>query len=651
MINSDLRKYIEENILPIYSKNDDGHGIEHINSVVERSLKLISKFDNLNVDMVYTIACFHDIAHHIDKDKHEILSARMFYEDKWMENYFSLEDRAIIKEAIEDHRASLDGVPRSDYGKLVSSADRNIDIESFFKRTHSYTLRHFPSYNLDEMINRAFHHLNKKFGDMGYAKIWCFDDEYEEYKKKVKQMLSDKYLFSIKYMEINDVFDIKEKAKLFALKAHMGQVRKSEVDKPMIMHPFSVAKILEEYGFDDNVVAAGYLHDVVEDTKYTILDIEKEFGSDIASLVMSASEEDKSLSWEERKKHTILTTKDLPLRNKAVICADKISNLEDLNILFEKNGKRDFSSFKRGEESQKWYYSGVYESLIFNEDASLPMFKRLKDVLDKVFYGSENLFLKNEVFFGNTSYYEKLKKLHAQKAELQKLKSLCLPNKPFVIEFSGTPRTGKTTTINNLYDFFKKGGFNVSIVEEFTTSSYFKKEIKPLQKELSSYEYHVLIIEEVYRQLMDYINNNDDIILVDRSINDRQIWNYIQYKKGNMNAKEYNDLKEKYMKLSKEFINYLVVTYAESIVSLRRDYVLALEDRSFLNIPNLDMYNKALSEVKNVLEESVGGMSLLDTTNLSLNDITCDITSSILPSIRSEYIKTFVKKYDIDNRH
>ena len=63
------------------------------------------------------------------------------------------------------------------------------------------------------------------------------------------------------------------------------------------------------------------------------------------------------------------------------------------------------------------------------------------------------------------------------------------------------------------------------------------------------------------------------------------------------------------------------------------------------------MYNKALSEVKNVLEESVGGMSLLDTTNLSLNDITCDITSSILPSIRSEYIKTFVKKYDIDNRH
>ena len=96
--------------------------------------------------------------------------------------------------------------------------------------------------------------------------------------------------------------DIKEKAKMFAIKAHMGQVRKSELDKPMIIHPLSVGMLLEEYGYDDNVIAAGYLHDVVEDTKYTIEEIEKIFGKDIASLVMTASEPDKSLSWEERKK-------------------------------------------------------------------------------------------------------------------------------------------------------------------------------------------------------------------------------------------------------------------------------------------------------------------------------------------------------------
>ena len=149
--------------------------------------------------------------------------------------------------------------------------------------------------------------------------------------------------------------DIKEKAKLFAIQAHMGQIRKNEPDKPMIMHPISVGELLELYGYDDNVVAAGYLHDVVEDTKYTIEDIKKEFGSDIASLVMGASEPDKSLSWEERKKHTILEVKNLPFRNKLVVCADKINNLEDLSLKFQKTGNRDFSNFKRGEESQKWY--------------------------------------------------------------------------------------------------------------------------------------------------------------------------------------------------------------------------------------------------------------------------------------------------------
>lgn len=295
--------------------------------------------------------------------------------------------------------------------------------------------------------------------------------------------------------------DIKEKAKLFAINAHMGQVRKSEPDKPMIIHPISVGQLLESLGYDDNVVAAGYLHDVIEDTKYTSEDIEKEFGQDIACLVNSASEPDKSLSWEERKKHTIAQTKNLPLRNKAVICADKISNLEDLFLKFEKSGIRDFSPFKKGEEDQKWYYTSIYESLITNEDQNLPIFIKLKDILDKVFNKKEDLFLKDVIFNDNQDYYAKLKKLHAQKIELQHLKSLCSLTKPFVIEFSGTPRTGKTTTINNLYDFFKKGGFNVSLIEEFTTSKYYKEHFKKEFDQMNLGDGNIAILEEVHKQL------------------------------------------------------------------------------------------------------------------------------------------------------
>ena len=74
--------------------------------------------------------------------------------------------------------------------------------------------------------------------------------------------------------------NIKDKAKEFAINAHKGQIRKSDKEKPMIIHPINVADILSEYGFDDNVVAAGYLHDVIEDTKYTKEDVLKAFNED-----------------------------------------------------------------------------------------------------------------------------------------------------------------------------------------------------------------------------------------------------------------------------------------------------------------------------------------------------------------------------------
>ncbi len=443
--------------------------------------------------------------------------------------------------------------------------------------------------------------------------------------------------------------NVKEKAKEFAIKAHMGQIRKSEPDKPMIMHPILVGNILEFYGYDDNLIAAGYLHDVVEDTKYTIEDIEREFGSDIASLVMGASEPDKSLSWEERKIHTIEEIKTLPIRNKLVICADKIANLEDLYLKFEKSGNRDFSAFKRGEEKQKWYYTSVYENLVLGEYEDLPIFVRLKNVLDKVFFEKEDLFLKDTIFKEDEEYYNKLKKLHAEKLELLKLKELVTLSKPFVIEFTGTPRTGKTSIINNLYDFFKKGSFNVSLIEEFTTSKYYKENLKNDFEKMNCSDRNIAIIDEVYKELESTIKENKDIILIDRSLNDRQIWNHKHFINGNMKEEVYLEQKEKYTNLSKELIDFLVVTYTDSLTSLKRDYSssLALENRSFLNIDNIDDYNENLLALQDLFKSSVDNLIFLDTTNTSMRDSSIEIASQILPIMRKRYINEFKKKYNI----
>ncbi len=205
MMNEKLINYIQDNILPEYSKNDIGHGIEHINYVTDRCMMFAEQFENIDLDMLYTIAAFHDIAHHIDKKNHEILSAKTFFENDEMKKFFSGEQRIIIKEAIEDHRASSNHTPRSDYGKIVSSADRSVDIDEFLKRTHQYTLKHFPDCSFDEMISRAYQHTHEKYGSNGYAKHFLIDEDYNKFRDEINILLINRKLFEEKYRNINNI--------------------------------------------------------------------------------------------------------------------------------------------------------------------------------------------------------------------------------------------------------------------------------------------------------------------------------------------------------------------------------------------------------------------------------------------------------------
>ncbi|MBR2952746.1 MAG: HD domain-containing protein [Clostridia bacterium] len=204
-MNKDLIKYIENKIFPEYSKNENGHGIEHINYVIERCFKFAEQFDDIDLDMLYTIAAFHDIGHHIDKKNHEIISAKIFYDNDVMKHFFNDEQRIIIKEGIEDHRASANSVPRSDYGKIISSADRSTDVKEFLKRTHSYTLKHEPDLNNDEIIERAYNHTKDKYGKLGYAKNYVIDEEYNNFKNQINELLNDKEKFKQYYLQLNNL--------------------------------------------------------------------------------------------------------------------------------------------------------------------------------------------------------------------------------------------------------------------------------------------------------------------------------------------------------------------------------------------------------------------------------------------------------------
>ena len=201
-MNKDLVNYIENEIFPLYSKNEEGHGLKHINKVIERSLKFAKNYD-VNIDMIYTIAAYHDLGHHIDRKKHEIISAQIFMEDKNMKKWFSDEQRKIIKEAIEDHRASSKSNPRSIYGKIISTADRTIiSINDTILRTYSYGKRNYKGITQEEQIQRVYEHLKDKYGEKGYAKIYLEDKEFDKSLKKLREALKDKKEFIKRVREV-----------------------------------------------------------------------------------------------------------------------------------------------------------------------------------------------------------------------------------------------------------------------------------------------------------------------------------------------------------------------------------------------------------------------------------------------------------------
>lgn len=206
-VNKNLKKYIEKNIFPIYERNDLGHNLEHIKYVIERSLSFAKMIEDINYDMVYVIAAYHDLGHHIDADNHEKVSAELLLEDNQLKEFFTIEQTQTMADAVYDHRASLEGEPRSIYGKIVSSADRNTLVDVPLKRTYAYRVKHNPTATLEEIIEESRQHLIKKFGKKGYAseKMYFEDKEYKKFLEDIQTLVMNKEQFTIRYMEANDL--------------------------------------------------------------------------------------------------------------------------------------------------------------------------------------------------------------------------------------------------------------------------------------------------------------------------------------------------------------------------------------------------------------------------------------------------------------
>ena len=155
----------------------------------------------------------------------------------------------------------------------------------------------------------------------------------------------------------------------YAGKRHAGQVRKG-TSVPYLVHPLEVMGILLENGCSEDVVVAGILHDVIEDTcddndtirEIVREDIKNKFGEAVIKIVNSESE-DKSKSWKERKQHTIDCLKNDTLEVRLVCCSDKLSNIMSIEADKHKIGEKIFQRFNAPKEQLAWYYRSIAENL------------------------------------------------------------------------------------------------------------------------------------------------------------------------------------------------------------------------------------------------------------------------------------------------
>lgn len=198
MINKELKDYIDNHVLIKYKDNIGGHGLDHIKQVIERSLEIVEEFKlDVNLDMVYTIAAFHDISYKDDPDRHEELSALYFMNDEGSKSFFNDEERQAMYEAIIDHRASLEYIARSVYGKIVSSADREISVDNMLRRSYLFQSDKHAAENptQDEIIEYSYKKLSSKYGKDGYAKMYYPDKKYLDFLRNMQSLIEDKEKF------------------------------------------------------------------------------------------------------------------------------------------------------------------------------------------------------------------------------------------------------------------------------------------------------------------------------------------------------------------------------------------------------------------------------------------------------------------------
>ena len=206
MVNPELKAFIEAEIIPEYKNFGRSHNVEHVRRVISNSLEL-AKFlgdGKIDEDMAYAIAAYHDLGMSGPREIHHITSGKILMEDTRLRKWFSPEQLLVMKEAVEDHRASSDHAPRSVYGRIVAEADRDLEPDVVFTRAIEYGLEHYPELGKEAQWRRFAKHMDEKYSSNGYITLWIPGSTNERNLKQVRAVIADRNALRRTFNEIFD---------------------------------------------------------------------------------------------------------------------------------------------------------------------------------------------------------------------------------------------------------------------------------------------------------------------------------------------------------------------------------------------------------------------------------------------------------------
>ena len=195
----DLVEFVETQILPRYVEFDKAHNLSHVTRVIRNSIAL-ARQTGADMNMVYVVAAYHDLGLSGPRAIHHLTSGKILMQDARLKRWFSPEQIKMMKEAVEDHRASASHAPRSIYGKIVAEADRDLAPETVIRRTVQFGLANYPEMDREGHWRRFCQHMAEKYSVNGYIRLWIHGSENERNLNQLRSLI-------VNSTEMRKVFD------------------------------------------------------------------------------------------------------------------------------------------------------------------------------------------------------------------------------------------------------------------------------------------------------------------------------------------------------------------------------------------------------------------------------------------------------------